>query len=1269
MSSKWFGDPLSSGSPVVLGASVLTRTQFPPVARADVRHEVTALFDPHAVSFASLDRRILSSDAPRLRKSYEARSPYRETPRGNGNFAKNFFGYRLYLLVQRKLRLFCSQIKCHAMPDEITVFLQQTYLIRSWELPWVQGRKVIRRSGLSRKRLGASNDECVERRFIISSGYCKCCTRPGHLQGVSRYARRPLMRAARSGVTHLVVDEVVYLLERPAVEAGGEGLELARQHGAVLDAELAARLEAVLAHQLHRLALEPVQRLLGEGLHLRLDGRPPALRRRPAAHGRTTHSLAPALRPRRALLLVQRACVALHSAARARLDAACRARRRARHRRGARAPRMRARRVSTPQVWQTSSGSLLRCIPAYPLQLRLHAWCIHKQYPSSIPICNNLVVIDMTIEEARGENRLVLSISQGNAHLSVQPQHSGSEEAHHYAGRSYDDTTPLFDTETVLKTPFRCRVVAVKVLYMNTTLNAPVEMRIFAFCMRNSKAAESAPSSLCIEQVRDLEKLPIVSAIEHMYQSSLPSAFICKKKIDQAGGAIVGQRQKYLCCVRPSVILLEKRVVELYQRRERTWSHRAVKVPPIATQVGCGNRRKWHPTPIHFSLGLVCRSTTQRGSRRRPGRLQTRIQRSSESRQNRDLSPDTTRHQSASRASTILFQDKLCSKTLQFGTTFVIGSFELLLVLHVCPRTTNGQYRRNLILTLFKQRQEANSQRKERKADEGLSEEERGGSTWDNIFLGKPIGTLKNAGFKDDAQKKQSSASSVLHCGLILGVGDEARPDFCRENYCHIIVPNDSTGWRVFSAISRFSRPFILALLHSRLNHLHRLSRPRYGPTVVGRYVPSPGYCVTATTGVSTGATHARLGTCQGSEQAMAAFGHDGGSLGRPYRVRSGVCPVVYYAFVMNMEHRRNGGAGETGYPRENPPTNGIVRHDSHLRKSGDPDRLGDAAAQTHSMTLALPYWIIAPGIPARNESRWVCCIPSTYHWAIKVPRTPTDQLSYCRLWHPIPYCLPLGKCATRYTTVNGAVSVAELLTAYLTSAVIADSPPQGVGKLTSVVDRFTIETLRAWCPSYRSFRLVIDLIRPELVLHVRIPSLGQLRKAKSLASPRHYSPLCTLAWCHFVFLVLMWLRLHTGVYDCWSVLAALLSVVWSNENAPTWDMPALILNIWFLLWAVRVAKEGRGFGEASLRAILTCDEASTPGAAPQDCEGRSGAGGFSGMPVCGRRRDGKGLDDVRPAGKTDSNPGSSLLLPTPWIANRQATQASLPGMRGDASR
>ncbi|KAJ8874826.1 hypothetical protein PR048_022715 [Dryococelus australis] len=35
------------------------------------------------------------------------------------------------------------------------------------------------------------------------------------------------------------------------------------------------------------------------------------------------------------------------------------------------------------------------------------------------------------------------------------------------------------------------------------------------------------------------------------------------------------------------------------------------------------------------------------------------------------------------------------------------------------------------------------------------------------------------------------------------------------------------------------------------------------------------------------------------------------------------------------LEQRRNARTGETGDPLENPPTSGIVRHDSHLRKSG----------------------------------------------------------------------------------------------------------------------------------------------------------------------------------------------------------------------------------------------------------------------------------------------------------------------------------------------
>ncbi|KAJ8874623.1 hypothetical protein PR048_025489 [Dryococelus australis] len=37
---------------------------------------------------------------------------------------------------------------------------------------------------------------------------------------------------------------------------------------------------------------------------------------------------------------------------------------------------------------------------------------------------------------------------------------------------------------------------------------------------------------------------------------------------------------------------------------------------------------------------------------------------------------------------------------------------------------------------------------------------------------------------------------------------------------------------------------------------------------------------------------------------------------------------------AVSMERRRNKGVGETGDPRENPPIDGIVRHDSHMRRS-----------------------------------------------------------------------------------------------------------------------------------------------------------------------------------------------------------------------------------------------------------------------------------------------------------------------------------------------
>ncbi|KAJ8868869.1 hypothetical protein PR048_030410 [Dryococelus australis] len=46
-------------------------------------------------------------------------------------------------------------------------------------------------------------------------------------------------------------------------------------------------------------------------------------------------------------------------------------------------------------------------------------------------------------------------------------------------------------------------------------------------------------------------------------------------------------------------------------------------------------------------------------------------------------------------------------------------------------------------------------------------------------------------------------------------------------------------------------------------------------------------------------------------------------------------------AIDTGMEQRRNAGAGETGDPQENPPTNGITRHDLHMRKSSGVTRPG----------------------------------------------------------------------------------------------------------------------------------------------------------------------------------------------------------------------------------------------------------------------------------------------------------------------------------------
>ncbi|KAJ8871852.1 hypothetical protein PR048_028192 [Dryococelus australis] len=59
--------------------------------------------------------------------------------------------------------------------------------------------------------------------------------------------------------------------------------------------------------------------------------------------------------------------------------------------------------------------------------------------------------------------------------------------------------------------------------------------------------------------------------------------------------------------------------------------------------------------------------------------------------------------------------------------------------------------------------------------------------------------------------------------------------------------------------------------------------------------------------------------------------------VGLTYRYHAGSSPL---RSVVSMDHRWNDKVRETGYPRENPPTSGVVRHDSLSRKSGsDPKR------------------------------------------------------------------------------------------------------------------------------------------------------------------------------------------------------------------------------------------------------------------------------------------------------------------------------------------
>ncbi|KAJ8866865.1 hypothetical protein PR048_032727 [Dryococelus australis] len=88
----------------------------------------------------------------------------------------------------------------------------------------------------------------------------------------------------------------------------------------------------------------------------------------------------------------------------------------------------------------------------------------------------------------------------------------------------------------------------------------------------------------------------------------------------------------------------------------------------------------------------------------------------------------------------------------------------------------------------------------------------------------------------------------------------------------------------------------------------------------------------------------------------------------------------------VSMERRRNGGVGETGGTRENPPTSGIVRHDSHLQKPGlarpglNADRIA-AHTQLHSITAVV---------------QWLDYSPPTKLNRIRFPARPSPDFRIC---------------------------------------------------------------------------------------------------------------------------------------------------------------------------------------------------------------------------------------------------------------------------------
>ncbi|KAJ8873524.1 hypothetical protein PR048_024342 [Dryococelus australis] len=149
-----------------------------------------------------------------------------------------------------------------------------------------------------------------------------------------------------------------------------------------------------------------------------------------------------------------------------------------------------------------------------------------------------------------------------------------------------------------------------------------------------------------------------------------------------------------------------------------------------------------------------------------------------------------------------------------------------------------------------------------------------------------------------------------------------------RSGFSHAgIVPHGAAGGRVFSGISRFPFSCIQPLIHAHL------TSPTSSLNTLGLYTIGPhSYSVELPIQSSAGwfsASWKRAGLgLESNSGYILTSNWSAVSERRLLTVRSSE------PMGASMEQGRNEEVGETRDPRENSPTSGIVRHDSHLRKS-----------------------------------------------------------------------------------------------------------------------------------------------------------------------------------------------------------------------------------------------------------------------------------------------------------------------------------------------